>query len=97
MSSQQQVNELKGHVGWVHSAAFSRDGTRIVTASDDGTARVWEKESGNFVELKGHDDAVSFAAFSPDGSHVVTAFAMARPAFMTRPAEFPSPSHCHAD
>jgi WD40 repeat protein len=32
---------LAGHEGSVESAAFSTDGTRVVTASEDGTARVW--------------------------------------------------------
>ena len=32
---------LRGHQGPVLSAAWSPDGTRIVTASEDGTARVW--------------------------------------------------------
>ena len=30
----------------MHSAAFSPDGTRIVTASADGTARLWDAASG---------------------------------------------------
>jgi len=34
--------ELKGHTRRVRSAAFSPDGARIVTASEDKTARVWE-------------------------------------------------------
>ena len=34
--------QLRGHDGEVRSAAFSPDGTRIVTASEDGTARIWE-------------------------------------------------------
>jgi hypothetical protein len=33
---------LSGHQRVVSSAAFSADGTRIVTASWDGTARLWE-------------------------------------------------------
>ena len=32
---------LEGHSNWVSSAAFSPDGSRIVTASSDGTARLW--------------------------------------------------------
>ncbi|MFP4298897.1 MAG: hypothetical protein ACLFT0_13670, partial [Spirulinaceae cyanobacterium] len=32
-------NQLKGHQGWVRSAAFSPDGEMIVTASEDGTAK----------------------------------------------------------
>jgi len=34
---------LKGHSGNVLSAMFSPDGERIVTASDDKTARVWKR------------------------------------------------------
>ena len=59
----------------IMSAAFSPDGKKVVTASFDTTARVWEWEvSGDqFVELKGHGGPLDFAAFSPDGSRVVTA------------------------
>jgi hypothetical protein len=32
---------LEGHQGSVLSAAFSADGTQVVTASNDKTARVW--------------------------------------------------------
>ena len=33
---------LRGHDGFVYSAAFSPDGRRIVTASNDKTAWVWD-------------------------------------------------------
>ena len=33
---------LVGHRSSVRSAAFSPDGKRVVTASDDNTARVWD-------------------------------------------------------
>ena len=56
------------------SAAFSPDGARIVTASDDKTARVWDAATGKAIAvLSGHDGAVLSAAFSPDGARVVTA------------------------
>jgi WD40 repeat protein len=32
---------LHGHEGPVASAAFSPDGAKVVTASDDRTARIW--------------------------------------------------------
>ena len=65
---------LRGHEDDVFTAAFSLDGTRIVTASGDGTARVWGAASGaEIVTLRGHESYVRSAAFSQDGTRIVTA------------------------
>jgi WD40 repeat protein/TPR repeat protein len=62
--------------GNVRSAAYSPDGRRIVTASNDKSARIWEADTGKqFAVLSGHDQAVRTAAFSPDGRRIVTASA----------------------
>ena len=60
--------------GTVHSPQFSPDGKWIVTAADDGTARVWDAQSGQPVSkpLK-HNGPVNSARFSPDGKRIVTA------------------------
>jgi WD domain, G-beta repeat len=53
---------------------FSRDGKRIVTASEDGTARVWDVSTGvNLSVLSGHTSHVFTAEFSRDDGHIVTA------------------------
>jgi WD40 repeat protein len=70
----QVIAKLEGHSGGVLSTAFSPDGQRVVTASDDKTARVWNAATGQVIaKLEGHSDRVWSAAFSPDGQRVVTA------------------------
>jgi WD40 repeat protein len=58
----------------VHSASFSPDGTQMVTASTDNTARIWDVRSGaQLHRLISHDDwVVRSAIFSPDGTQIVT-------------------------
>jgi WD40 repeat protein len=57
-------------------ASFAPDGRRIVTASEDNTAGVWDAANGDrLAVLEGHSGRVWAAAFSPDGRHVVTASA----------------------
>jgi WD40 repeat protein len=72
------LDVLGVHVDPVYSAAFSPDGTRVVTASADGTARLWNAaakvSAPDALEgpLEGHRDRVYSAAFSADGTRVVT-------------------------
>lgn len=64
---------LRGHVHLVLSVAFDPSGKRLVTASQDGTARIWDAASGAPLKiLSGHRGAVFSAAFSSDGRQVVT-------------------------
>jgi WD40 repeat protein len=54
--------------------AISRDGRRVVTAGDDGTAAVWDTSTGKLLRrLRGHGDVVRSAVFSRDGTLVATA------------------------
>jgi WD40 repeat protein len=63
-----------GHTGIVYSAEFSPDGQRIVTASRDNTAKVWDASTGKLLySLEGHTDCILSAVFSPDGQRIVTA------------------------
>jgi WD40 repeat protein len=62
---------VKGdHAG---SAAFSPDGSKIVTASADKTARIFDARQGNELAALSHPSPVWDAAFSPNGAWLATA------------------------
>jgi WD40 repeat protein/tRNA A-37 threonylcarbamoyl transferase component Bud32 len=65
---------LPGHEGAVMDVAFSPDGTRFATASQDRTVRIWETATAKelFV-LRGHQQAVNRVRFSPDGMRLASA------------------------
>jgi len=76
---------LTGHQQKILDLNFSPDGTRLVTASGDRTARIWNPPSwsarpttgtpaawSSEVTLVGHKDSVGSAEFNLDGSLVLT-------------------------
>ncbi|MFC5954891.1 AAA family ATPase [Streptomyces pratens] len=65
---------LDGHADTVRDVAWSADGRLLATASRDGTARVYEAESGRQLCVLPCDGAmVESVSFSPDGSRLATA------------------------
>ena len=55
------------------SVNFSPDGRRIVTGSQDQTAKVWDAATGNeLLTFKDHKEWILSAAFSPDGQRIAT-------------------------
>ncbi|MEM8611212.1 MAG: hypothetical protein AAGF93_04270, partial [Cyanobacteria bacterium P01_H01_bin.105] len=69
----QEKHRLEGHQNWVLSAVFSQDEQRVLTASYDGTARVWDLTTGEAQVLEGHQSGVISAVFSQDEQRVLTA------------------------
>jgi WD40 repeat protein len=65
--------DSQGH-GEVLDASFSPDGSRVVTASADTTAQVWDVETGKPIgDPMKHKSWVRTAEFNQDGTQVVTA------------------------
>jgi len=65
---------LKGHGDGLADVRFSRDGRHVLTASGDGTARIWNVATGRVERtLRGHGEDVHTAEYSPDGTRIVTA------------------------
>ncbi|MEM7543976.1 MAG: TIR domain-containing protein [Pseudomonadota bacterium] len=66
------IQELKGHTRPVVQIAFSPDGTRLASASEDLTARIWDVASGKTIAILPHKSHVQDIVFSPDGMSVAT-------------------------
>lgn len=65
--------DLHGHEDEVSGGiGFSNDGTEVVTASQDGTVRVWNAATGRERLKLQHDEAVGGMAISPDGSLIAS-------------------------
>jgi WD40 repeat protein len=65
---------FRGHTGAVMDLAYDDAGNRLLSASGDGTARIWHLDGAvPPTVLSGHTDLVVRADFSPDGSLVATA------------------------
>lgn len=58
----------------VRCTDMTRDGRRVIAASDDGIVKIWDTETGNiFHELEGHSDEVWSAFFDREGIRAITA------------------------
>lgn len=72
----QTVNDsviLAGHSGSVNRASFNADGTRLITAGADGTARIWSVPEGTELRrLTPGSGPVLFAFLSKDGKEAIT-------------------------
>ncbi|MEM6276688.1 MAG: NB-ARC domain-containing protein [Pseudomonadota bacterium] len=64
---------FEGHTGDLTSAVLSCGGTRMLTASWDQTARLWDVETGRvIISFDGHRGLVMCAVFSLDCTRVLT-------------------------
>ena len=67
---------MRGHDLTVRAAAWSADSRRIVTASDDRAARIWDADQGTpLAGLQGHTDWILSADWSHHDQRIATASA----------------------
>jgi WD40 repeat protein/tRNA A-37 threonylcarbamoyl transferase component Bud32 len=64
---------LLGHTGLVTAAAFGIDGDRIVTASRDGTLKVWDASGRELVTLTTGGRELTHLRFSERGTRLIGA------------------------
>lgn len=65
---------ITGHTDTINALAFSPDGQRLVSGSDDRTMRLWDLQGNPIGEpIEGHTDNINAIAFSPDGQMFISA------------------------
>jgi hypothetical protein len=70
----EEVRRFRGHTKPVTSAVFSSDGARLITGSEDTTARLWNVADGTEIDrFESHERAVNAVAISPGGTYALTA------------------------
>ncbi|HEU5199042.1 MAG TPA: serine/threonine-protein kinase [Ktedonobacterales bacterium] len=66
------VYTYRGHSNTVNAVAWSPDGKRIASGSDDGTMQVWNATNGSFAVTYGVSNTVNAVAWSPDGKYIAS-------------------------
>jgi WD40 repeat protein len=68
------LQTLEGHSNAVRSVVFSHDSTRLASASDDNTVKMWDASTGACLQtLEGHSSTVTSVAFSHDSTRLASA------------------------
>jgi hypothetical protein len=68
-----EIRRFKGHTAGVWGVAVSPDGHQALSASHDGTVRLWDLDTGDEKgRLLGHHERVEAVAFLPDGRHALS-------------------------
>eukprot|EP00633_Aureoumbra_lagunensis_P002926 CAMPEP_0197288058 /NCGR_PEP_ID=MMETSP0890-20130614/4960_1 /TAXON_ID=44058 ORGANISM="Aureoumbra lagunensis, Strain CCMP1510" /NCGR_SAMPLE_ID=MMETSP0890 /ASSEMBLY_ACC=CAM_ASM_000533 /LENGTH=243 /DNA_ID=CAMNT_0042758445 /DNA_START=117 /DNA_END=845 /DNA_ORIENTATION=+ len=68
----QVIQTLKGHTDCIRCCKFSRDGRRVVTISEDDTAKIWDSLTGTIL-FTFEGNWARACHFSPDGTLLITA------------------------
>jgi WD40 repeat protein len=67
------LKTLKGHTAPVRAIAFSNDGNKIASASDDKTVKIWNPDGTSIHTLIGHTGSIRSVNFSPDSLTIASA------------------------
>ena len=68
----QALRVFKGHSAMLNGAIYLPDSKRLLTASQDQTAKLWDTETGRELLSLPHTAQITTIAVSPDGKRLLT-------------------------
>jgi formylglycine-generating enzyme required for sulfatase activity/WD40 repeat protein len=96
VENRRRVRPFVGSSAPVGALAFSRDSSRVLSGSLDGTVILWDTESAEPIcRFSGHTKWVRSVAFSPDGRYALSAAEDQTIRLWSLPPEGDGPSHEH--
>ncbi|MEL6686737.1 MAG: hypothetical protein AAFP97_03850 [Pseudomonadota bacterium] len=73
ISSQSSIHAIRNRLSMASAIAYSPDGMRILSASNEKTLRIWDARSGVCVQtLEGYEGGVYSVTYSPDAMHILS-------------------------
>ena len=67
------TKRLQGHGNYVNQASWTPDNNKLVSASQDGTIKIWNTATGEAeISLSGHQEVITSVSFSPEGKKLAT-------------------------
>ncbi|KIJ12426.1 hypothetical protein PAXINDRAFT_49346, partial [Paxillus involutus ATCC 200175] len=66
------VQAFEGHENLVRCVSFYPDENKLVSASEDGMLRIWNRQTGAVEVLSGHTDKVLAVDVSQDGKMIIS-------------------------
>jgi WD40 repeat protein len=72
MTTGKVTRTYTGHGGEINSLDVSSEGAKVLTGSQDSTARLWDIESGKMLHKFSHRGGVQSVTFSPDAKVALT-------------------------
>ncbi len=65
--------DLDGHTNCVTAVVFTSDGSKIVSGSDDGTIKIWDGTTGEYLSpLESHTSCITSIAISAGDKYIVS-------------------------
>jgi len=74
IAQDRELRTFHGHGGWLRSVAFSPDGRRALSGSDDNTPRLWDLDTGKEIRgFGGYSRQIASVSLSAQGQQMLIA------------------------